>query len=146
MKYTTSNSRTMMRLERGGDVIKIVTQFAKEKGWRSGTIMGIGAFKDTVLGYYDLAQQTYLKKTIPGICELVSLQGNLSRVEGEPLFHMHVVIADREFQCFGGHLFSATVGVTTELIFDEIDLNVIRSIQDEAVALKLLDFSHCKAS
>lgn len=143
MEHKTAKDKTIMRLNRDENVVESVTKLAKEKDWKAGTIMGIGAFKDTVLAYYDLDQQAYLKKTIPEIYELVSLQGNLSQVNGEPFFHMHVVIAGRDQQCLGGHLVSAKVGVTVELIFEEIDLRMIRTENDSRVALKLLDFSYC---
>ena len=71
----------------------------------------IGAIRDVGLGAYDLQTQAYTRKTFGGLWELVSLQGNISPLEGRPFRHAHITIGDDSFKVLGGHLFHAEVAV-----------------------------------
>jgi len=43
--------------------------------------------------------------------EMTSLMGNISIMEGEPFPHLHVTLADANFQLLGGHLSESEIGV-----------------------------------
>ena len=104
----------IVRCDMGDEIFSILTEFAAENGIHSGTITGIGAVKEVVLGYFDLAEKEYIRKEFDGIYELLSLTGNFARKDGDTIFHCHTVISDIHFNVYGGHLFSAVVAITGE--------------------------------
>ena len=52
--------------------------------------------------------------------EITSLVGNVSQMDGEVYLHIHVNIADENNNVFGGHLTSAVISATGEIIIDII--------------------------
>ena len=106
----------MVIIEKGKPLVETLTKAVTDLKLKGGRISGIGAVEKVELGYYDLHEKTYLRKTFDeGDFELISLNGNISLKNGEPFVHVHTTIGDRNFQVFGGHLFEAEVAVTAEI-------------------------------
>ncbi len=60
-------------------------------------------------------------------------------MEGKPFLHMHVTLADENFQLLGGHLSEAEIGVTGELILEPFDgVLEIKIIQETGLNLLVL--------
>ncbi|HAF70742.1 MAG: hypothetical protein XD60_0668 [Acetothermia bacterium 64_32] len=88
-------------------------------GIRSAAILGaVGMLRDLVLAYWD--GERYLEEPVAEPVELLSLLGNLGEKEGETVVHAHVAAAKRGGAVVGGHLLSATVHNTVELILHEL--------------------------
>jgi predicted DNA-binding protein with PD1-like motif len=104
----------MVRCDIGDEVVSAMTAFAAENNIHSGTISGIGAVKDVVLGYFDLSKKEYIRREFDGVYELLSLNGNFARLDDDTILHCHAVISDIDFNVFGGHLFSGVIAVTGE--------------------------------
>ncbi len=84
--------------------------------WGSlGLVAGIGMVRGLVLGYWDGTQ--YVEERIPEPLELLSLQGNLGDEGGKPVLHAHIVAGRESGAALGGHLLSATVHNTAEIVF-----------------------------
>jgi len=79
-------------------------------------LYGLGALEAVQIGYFDKPNKSYIKKQLPGEWELLSLQGDVSMVEGELFAHLHATLSGEDFKCLGGHLFEATVAVTAEIL------------------------------
>lgn len=139
MDVVKDNDIWFLRLEKDEDLFLTLEQWAANEGLQSGHLSGIGALKDVELGFYHLEQQHYDRKMFPKEAELLSLEGNLSNLDGKPFFHIHTVLGDENFNAFGGHLFSAKVAVTCEINFRPFNQEVIRSHNKE-IGLNLLDF------
>ena len=54
------------------------------------------------------------------------MMGNITIKENEPFVHLHAVISDEECNAFAGHLFTATISVTCEVIINIVDTKIIR--------------------
>ena len=130
-----------IRIDKDQDLFTTLENWAIENKIKSGHLSGIGALKDVELGFYHLEQKYYDRKLFPKEAELLSLEGNLTYLEGKPYFHIHAVLGDEEFRAFGGHLFSAKVAVTCEVNFREFDHETSR-IFNENIGLNHLNF--CK--
>ncbi|HLA82211.1 MAG TPA: DUF296 domain-containing protein, partial [Thermoleophilia bacterium] len=48
--------------------------------------------------------------------EVISMVGNVSLLNGEPIVHAHMVLSDEEGRCFGGHLAANTVVFNMEIL------------------------------
>lgn len=138
-RHTTAGERLILRLDRGEEVIERLTTFCVDHGIAGATLSGIGAVKDAELGYYDLGSFSYRSQTIAEVCELVSLLGNVARLDdGSTFVHAHATLGDRDLRLRGGHLVRATVAVTVEVALDPLPQALARAFDPE-VKLKLLE-------
>lgn len=132
-----------IRIDKDEDLFLSLEKWASENNMTSGHLSGIGALKDVELGFYHLDKKHYDRKLFPREAELLSLEGNLTLLDGKPFFHIHAVLGDENFRAFGGHLFSAKVAVTCEINFREFSKDVIRTMNNE-VALNTISFCKIK--
>lgn len=139
MEWRRIGAEIILRLDLGEEVIGTLTAFLKDQGITSGSFRGIGALKETVLGFLDTRSQEYRKRMFAEEHELVALLGNFAMIDGEPFVHAHAVISDASFNCKGGHLFSAVIAVTGELHLMVSDIQVQREL-DPQTGLKLIRF------
>lgn len=115
-----SDGRLVVSLARGEMLRACIENLAIQRGIRGARISAIGAIEDPELGCYDLPSQSYDKRVFPGIWELLSMEGNISLLQGRPFLHAHVSISGHDYQALGGHLFDARVGVVVELFIDPL--------------------------
>ncbi|HSD12069.1 MAG TPA: DUF296 domain-containing protein [Patescibacteria group bacterium] len=116
MKTRRENDGTIIvNLERGEMLRAAVESLAAANGVVCARVAAIGALEAPELGYYRLDRKEYVRRTFPGILELVSLEGNLALREGKPFLHAHVSVSGEDFAAHGGHLFDARVGVVVEM-------------------------------
>ena len=139
--YKTNNNTYLLILDQGDEVLNSITTWATENSIGGASITGIGALSEVTLGFYELKTKTYQQKKFTKEYELLSLIGNFSEVEGKTFTHIHAQLSDPNYQCIGGHLFSATVSVTAEIYIhlhggtpirkrnDSIGLNLITGVK-----------------
>jgi predicted DNA-binding protein with PD1-like motif len=141
MKFRNLGKKYLVKLEKGEDIINALTKFCQEQGIKSGIVVnGIGGVSEVVLKYFNLEKKEYIAKKFSGKnFELLSLSGNISLLENKPFLHLHAVLGDEKYQVFGGHLDSAIVAVTAEIIIDPSTEFVSRKM-DNKFDLNLLDF------
>jgi len=136
MKSRSHEDKHFLVLKKGEEFIASLTAFLKEKDITAGSISGLGAVTNVDIAYYDLPTQTYQRKIFPDIYELLSATGNAALLDGKHFPHIHVVIGDRDYKTYGGHLFAATVAATVELSIIQMPFRVERA-HDAETGLKL---------
>lgn len=99
----------------------------------------IGAFEWLELTEYNQDERRYEEAHRFERCELLSMQGNLSRRDGEPFWHLHATLSVREDGrdvTYGGHVVDGSVFALEFRIdcFDELEL---RRESDDATGLHL---------
>ena len=137
MEYLKDNDKYFIRLLKDENLFEQLGIFAEKEKLSCGHLSGIGALKNCELGFYHLEQKHYDKKMFENEAELLSLDGNLSLLEGKPFFHIHTVLGGADFNCYGGHLFNADIAVTAEIYFRPFDAKIER-LKDEGIGLNLL--------
>jgi predicted DNA-binding protein with PD1-like motif len=138
VKLLETEGRCLVRFDPGEIVPAALVELAGAQGWRTASLSGLGAVRNVVLAYYDLQLRQYLKFTVDGIVELVSLTGNLSYVDSVPIWHLHAAVADRTGALKGGHVVSLEVAITLECWIHPADRTITRRL-DERSGLNLLD-------
>ena len=138
MRYTHLGDTWIARLTTGEEIVAAVASFAADRKIDAGTVMGIGAAYDAVLGYFDRATGEYHRGTFPDEMEILSLSGNLAIKEGRPFPHLHATLGRRDFTTIGGHLFEAKAGATCELVIRPL-AGYLQRVKNEATGLFLLD-------
>tara|TARA_B100001996_G_scaffold349442_1_gene308161 strand:- start:506 stop:934 length:429 start_codon:yes stop_codon:yes gene_type:complete len=141
MKYRLEDKKVLIVLEKGEEIFESLYKIIKELDIKSGWINGIGAACDIVLGAYPSSTKKYIKKDFNGEFELASLMGNITTKENNPFIHIHATISDEECNAFAGHLFTATVSVTCEMILNISNKSIVRK-ECTDIGLYLWDFNY----
>jgi predicted DNA-binding protein with PD1-like motif len=115
MKFSETEFGYVVALEPGEEILSSLSSFAKARGIGSAAVQGIGAATEITLGYFDRGHKEYVKKTLAGEYEVLSLSGTISHFDAEPWVHLHALLSGPELDALGGHLFSGKVTVTIEL-------------------------------
>jgi hypothetical protein len=124
--------------ESGDSVVDELVAFAAEHDLSASHFTAIGAFRGAMLGFYDLEAQRFEEIPVEEQVEVVSLMGNITRYDGAPQLHAHVVLGRRDGSTVGGHLLGATVHPTLEMMLIETP-GTLQRRHDEATGLPLLD-------
>ena len=142
MKYKIlRNGSHILRLEKNEEIIETLTKYCLQNNIRSGSITGIGGTDNITLKYYDIEKKDYLSKTYSGKnYEILSLNGNISFVDDKPFLHIHTTIGDSDYKVYGGHLGSAVIGITCEIVKHASDDTIGRK-PDESFRLKFLNLN-----
>jgi predicted DNA-binding protein with PD1-like motif len=123
--------------EKGDEVAETLTAFAHEQHVSSAGFTGIGAFSGAVLGYFDRERKRYLEIPVDDQVEVLSLVGDVAEEHDEPRVHAHVVVGTASGDARGGHLLSATVWPTLEVILTETPRH-LRKRSDPETGLALI--------
>jgi len=110
-----------------GHIIKNLSSLMDDRCFDSALVIsGIGMLKNTTIGYFN--GENYVTEQIKDPVELVSLQGNISRMEesNEVVCHLHVAIANHNHNLKGGHLMDGEVTVVNEILLKKLDIIKIR--------------------
>ncbi|MFB0509445.1 MAG: PPC domain-containing DNA-binding protein [bacterium] len=138
MKFKKYQKYYVLRLEKGEEIVKMLSEFVKTKKVKGAFVLGIGAGKEFTLGCFDPEKKAYIRRFFPGEWEIANLLGNISWLEQEPILHIHLVIGSSNFNTFSGHLFSGTVTATCELFVIPLDTKLKR-YRDSLIGLNLLE-------
>lgn len=103
-------------LDAGDDPVTCIESFASEHNISAAAITAIGAFERATIGWFDWEQKRYEEIRIDEQVEVLSLIGDIALNEDEPSLHAHVVVGKRDGTAHGGHLLSASVRPTMEII------------------------------
>ena len=105
--------------ETGDEVMAALKDFAKQEEIRAARFTAIGAFQSATLAYFDWEKKDYIEIPVREQVEVLVLAGDLALKDGEPMPHVHVVLGRRDGSPVGGHLCSAIVRPTLELMLTQ---------------------------
>jgi len=129
-------NKWFVRLQKGEEIVSSLADFCKQNQISLGTISGIGACSPVTIGLLNTRTKEYNSITFSEDMELASLNGNISTMNGEVYLHLHATFANKDLQAFAGHLSSAIISVTGEIIIDPSD-GVIERKKEEAIGINL---------
>ena len=135
MEFKKFKDKYLVRLEKGEDIAQSLLNLAKSENIKLASVNGLGAVSYGEIGLYKLDEKKYYSNTYEGDFEIASLHGNLSTMDGEEYVHLHIIIADGDQRCFGGHLNKAIISATGEIFVDVIDGQVDRFKGDNGINL-----------
>ena len=133
----TSGKTFICKLNHGGDLIDSIHKICREKSITLAQLQGIGALKNANIAFYDQANQTYEQKEFQGEFEILSLIGNISLKDGEPICHAHLVFGNEKGEAYGGHLLPGCMIYACELIITELKGNTLKRGLDKETGLPL---------
>ncbi|MCS3758718.1 PPC domain-containing DNA-binding protein [Bradyrhizobium centrosematis] len=125
-------------LDSGDEAMESLKSFAAAQRISAAQITGIGAFSGLVLKYFDWEKKTYLENRVDEQVEVASLVGDIAvSPSGEPSVHVHLVVGRRDGTALAGHLGSARVRPTLEVIVTENPAH-LRKAHDPVTGLALI--------
>lgn len=138
MEFKRLNNVYAVRLEPGDEIIASLAELCRKEKIMAATVQGLGAVNDVTVGYYSLEEKRYFPKRFMQQFEMIALNGNITRKDGEPYLHLHIALSDENYKFFGGHLNSAVISITAEIYINILDGEINRRVNPET-SLNILD-------
>ncbi len=123
--------------DKGDEFMEGITQFAKGKKLQGSHFTAIGAFSDSLLGYFERDRKDYKKIPVREQVEVLSLVGDIAAKDGESSIHAHVVLGMSDGTAKGGHILEAHVWPTLEVVVTESPKH-LRRLYDPETGLALI--------
>ncbi|MAG44740.1 DNA-binding protein [bacterium] len=140
MQYKKFNDKYILRLDKGEEVVGTLKKFCQEKSIKLASISGIGASNKIELGLFNTREKKYYSRALEQDFEISSLIGNITEMDGKVYLHLHITLGDKDQNTFSGHLNSAIISGTCEIIIHAINGEVDRKFSNE-IGLNLLEFN-----
>jgi predicted DNA-binding protein with PD1-like motif len=131
------NNKYILRIDKGEEIIETIKKVCTDNNISLGVVSGIGAVNRVVIGLFETGTKEYHSVELTGDHEISSLVGNISTLNGGVYLHIHINLSDAEYRVRGGHLTSAVVSATSEIIIESIDGEIERQYSDE-IGLNLI--------
>jgi len=131
MKFKRCGNKIIVRIDKGEEIVEKLIHLCKANAVKLGSISGIGSTNQVTIGLFETGTKQYLSKELIGEYEITCLSGNVSTMNGEVHLHIHITLSDSHYNAFGGHLNSAIVSGTCEVVIDVMDGSVSREFSEE---------------
>lgn len=141
MDYRRFGDVLVVRLDRGEEIISTLAELAKREKISLATVQGIGACDQVKYSLYNVAERSYSPNELSEELELISLNGNMSMMDGEQYNHLHATFGRADGSVVGGHLNEAIISGTGEIFVHMISGEVERSKDEAETGLNLFDFN-----
>ena len=138
MRWKKLGSVFVLSFERGERIVAALTAFCERENVGAAQFDGLGTCRNAELGFFHIDSGAYEYRTFAGDCEIASLVGNVSRLDGAPRIHAHIVLSDSGFRAWGGHLREAEALAACEIVLRPLD-GALNRTRDGASGLTPLD-------
>jgi len=144
--YEKDGLRTFALIFKQGDeVLTTLKPFAEAEKIAAAQFSAIGAFSDAVLAYFDWETKKYRHNPVNEQVEVASLTGDVALdPDRQPTLHVHVVLGCRDGSALAGHLVTAHVRPTLEVVLTESP-SFLQKRQDPESGLALIDTKESRA-
>ena len=140
MEWTRSGDDLFVRLDPGEEIHSSLRALADEAEFDAAAITsGIGRTRNNLYGYMS-DDHIYTRRSFEPSAELVSLQGNLARLEdGTAFTHIHATWCSDDNVVMAGHMFESTIHVVGEIhmrVLSEVIMTRCPMENSEFIALR----------
>ncbi len=126
-----------IRLHSGEDLFASLAEACKKHKVKTAIVLSaVGMLQDFELGYFK-AKGNYAKQCFKKPHELVALSGIIMKLGNDYNFHLHAALANERKKVIGGHLVSAKVKVTAEIVLLKSSAKLRRVLDKETGLLAL---------
>ena len=134
----TADTRTFVLVfDKGDRMMETLQTFAEEQEISAAGFVGLGAFSEATLAFYDRATKEYAPIPVEEQVEVLNVTGNVALYEGEPRLHVHATLSRPDGTTIGGHLMEGIVWPTLEIRLVDSPGSLEREL-DEETGLPLL--------
>ena len=138
MESKEKNNIIFIHLETDEDFFKSLEKICENHNLKYEIFLtGVGQLKKFCIGYYN--KNEYITKTFNNPHELLHLSGNICKINNNYEFHIHTIVSNKKMESLGGHLLSAKVNITNEIIILKTFIEFSRNLEVSS-GLKKLTF------
>ncbi len=130
-------NKYILRFDTEDEVLSLLSGFCVKHKINAGFFSAFGACKEVELAYYDLDKKEYQSVNTSQRMEIVSLTGNVAKMDDDIIIHSHGVFADSGMKTKGGHVKKLVVSATCEMFFYAFEEGMKREF-DKNTGLNLL--------
>lgn len=137
--------KLLVRLVPGDEVFASLEGILEGEGIQRAVIVSaIGsfervAFRDLLTGADRPVELSKTNELQPqGPFEVLSLEGNLAPLDGKPTLHLHAMLGTRDGAVIGGHLITANVFTTAEIVMASLEGTAVTRVKNEVTGLNEL--------
>lgn len=139
MDYRRFDNTIVARFDRGEEITAQLRAVCEKENVRLASVEALGATDKFTVGVYNVEEKKYYALNFTGAHEIVSLTGTVNTMNGEYYSHLHMSCANESGAVVGGHLNSAQVSATCEMVIRVID-GVVDRFKDGETGLNLFGF------
>lgn len=139
MEYRRFGDTVMVRMDPTEEILHGLRLVAEKEQIRLASVEALGAVNDFSVGVFDCVEKKYRSNHFEGAYEIVSLTGTVTTQNGKVYLHLHMSAGDSDGRVMGGHLTSATVSATCEMVIRVLDGAVERELNED-IGLNLFSF------
>jgi predicted DNA-binding protein with PD1-like motif len=136
-KYTKVPAGFLMVLRQGDSIMPHLEALAINEDIPSANFTGMG-FVNIRFGFFNASTKQYDPKDFSNV-ELASMSGSIAWKDGKPSIHAHGVVAGNDFNCYGGHILSGTVGTGSLEILVTVHRKKMERKKDESIGAEVLE-------
>jgi uncharacterized protein len=100
----------------GDEAFSGLQEFAEKYYVTSAHFTAIGAVNGATPGWFDPKRKMYKEIPIHGQHEVIGMSGDMVRFQGKPIVHTHMVVGYPDGTTCGGHVLSAYLSPTLEVM------------------------------
>jgi uncharacterized protein len=117
----TGQQRTfVIVLESGDEAMACLQRFAEQEKIEAAQLSAIGAFRSTILGYFDWETKEYRRNAFNEQVEVAAFLGDVAYgPDDKPSLHVHCVLGCRDGRAVAGHLLEGHVRPTLEVVLTD---------------------------
>jgi len=122
----------------GDEAFSGLLEFAQKYHVTSAHFTAIGAVSGATVAWFDPQRKMYKKIPIVGQHEVLAMIGDIALYQGKPVVHTHMVVGNADGTAQGGHVLSAYVSPTLEVMVT-VDPVTLQKRFDPATDLTLIE-------
>lgn len=139
MEYRKFDNVYVVRIDKDEEILQSIKALAEKESIVLAKVEALGAVNNVTVGVYNTKQKKYYSNSFEGNFEIVSLLGTINTMNNKFYTHIHMSFGNDKGEVFGGHLYSAVVSATCEMIVTLINGKVDREFNED-IGLNLFKF------
>ena len=144
MEYRRDGNMILVRIDKDEEILEKILEICRAEHICGALFSGIGACGKAVTSSYIPEKNDFTDHAAEGLLELVSLTGNISYENGQPVEHTHALFSYLDEtgtqKILAGHLKKAIVSYTAEIVI-QVTKAMIRKKKDTATGIMIWDIT-----
>ena len=144
MQYRKDGDMILVRIDKGEEILEKILDICRIENIYGAVFSGIGACGQAVTSSYIPEKNDFTDHAAEGLLELVSLIGNISYEDNQPVEHTHASFSYLDEtgtqKILAGHLKKAVVSYTAEIAI-QITKFMIKKKKDNKTGIMVWDLT-----
>ena len=119
-------------LRKGTSITDEILEIATRDSVKTARVEAIGGVDHLNVAYFNLREKRYEEHRYDEFLEVTSMLGNITTKDGKPFLHVHGNFGRSDMSVIGGHIISAMVSPTLEVILTPTTNVAIRRLDEES--------------